>query len=264
MLASTKSGSGLIANVTLKDAFKVIKHPKIRNLLLAGPPGVGKTTFAFQVADLLKQPPYKVQYHAEATPSELFGMYVPEENSFRWESGPLDLAYTQGGILIHDEIVEASGPCKTFLYGALDNGRGGEIAYVGRSFKPDPKMKNIATMNGWPYEGGLPEALLDRFDAVFIITKPGSKQLATLDPDLREVCEDCYDTAPDPMLGPVITFRMLQSLQTLRLMLPLEQAVLSACKGNQRIAGIFLEALAMRTNDDDDGLVDDDEDEDDD
>lgn len=252
----------LIPSVTLVQAFKVVRDSAIRNVLLAGPPGVGKTTFAFQVADLLKRPPYKIQYHAEATPAELFGYYVPDDKSFRWESGPLDLAYTNGGILIHDEIVEASGPCKTFLYGALDNGRGGEITYVGRSFKPDSKMKNIATMNGWPYEGGLPEALLDRFDAVFTVFKPGEKQLSTLDPDLREICEDCYDTAKDPMLGPNITFRMLQSLQTLRRLLPIEQAVLSACKGNTELAGSFLEVLAL-SGQSDDGLTDDeDEDED--
>lgn len=235
----------LIQSASLVDAFKTIKHPKIRNVLVAGPPGVGKTTWAFLVADLLKLPPYKIQYHAEATPSELFGMYVPDDKSFRWESGPLDLAYTNGGILIHDEIIEASGPCKTFLYGALDNGRGGEISYVGRSFKPDPRMKNIATMNGWPYEGGLPDALLDRFDATFIITKPSAKQLETLEPDLREICEDSYDTARDPMIGPAITYRMLASLQVLRGILPLEQAVLSSCHGNQDLAGAFLEALAL-------------------
>lgn len=246
----------LIQNATLAQAFKVISDPEIRNCLVAGPPGVGKTTWGFMVADLLKQPAYKIQYHAESSPAEAIGFYVPDEKKFRWESGPVDLAYANGGVLIHDEIVEASGPMKTFLYGVLDNGRGGEITYVGRTFKPHAKMKNIATMNGWPYEGAIPEALLDRFDATFIITKPGPKQFASLDPDLAEICEDCYDTAKDPMAGPAITFRMLQSFQKLRKLLPLEQAVLSACHGNSVLAGSFLEVMALTDDGDTAGLTD--------
>lgn len=240
-----------------KEMFKVVKHPDIRNILVVGPPGVGKTTWAFLVADLLKLECFKVQYHAEMTPSELFGMYVPVENTFEWMPGPLDMAYTKGGVLVHDEIIEASGPCKTFLYGAFDNGRGGEIDYVGRKFKPIKGGKNIATMNGWPHEGGLSKAFLDRIDATFVMVQPHAKQLETLDPDLREICVDAYDTAKDVMEGPDITFRMLKSFQVLRTILPLEKAVRSAVQGNDTLAKAFLEVLALSGDDDDEGLEDD-------
>lgn len=255
----------LTQSVTLQDVFKVAtsKYPP-RNILLAGPPGVGKTTFCFLLADLLKKQAFKIQHHAEGSPPEAFGYYVPKEKSFEWMSGPLDLAYQTGGILIHDEIIEASGPMKTFLYGALDNGRGGEISYVGRTFKPEPGMMNLCTMNGWPYEGGIPEALLDRMDATFIITQPSPKQLLTLEPDLRELCGLAYANAKDPMLGPALTFRMFAALQKLRTVLPLEQAVLSACHGNMTLAGTFLEVLALSGDGDDDGLEDDEEEDDDD
>ena len=46
----------LIKSATLVDAYKAAKAPGIRNLLLAGPPGVGKTTFSFETARLFKQP----------------------------------------------------------------------------------------------------------------------------------------------------------------------------------------------------------------
>lgn len=243
----------LIQSATLADAYKAVKSGLLRNVLLAGPPGVGKTTFAFMLADLLKKQAYKIQHHAEATPAEVFGMHVPDGNKFRWEPGPLDLAYQTGGILIHDEIVEASGPMKTFLYGALDNGRGGEIDYVGKKFKPKPGMMNLCTMNGWPYEGALPDALLDRMDATFIITMPNPKQLEQLEEDLREICELSYEGAEDPMIGPAITYRMLLSFQVLRKLLPLEMAVMSACRGNAELAQSFLEVLALK----DDGLEDD-------
>ena len=58
-------------------------------------------------------------------------------------------------------------------------------------------------MNGAPWEGGLSDALLDRFDATFLILKPGPRQLALLDADLQELCVDAYAAAAmkDAMLG---------------------------------------------------------------
>ena len=237
----------LIRQATLKDAYRAAREKTVRHILLAGPPGVGKTTFCFEMGKLLKQPAWKYQFHADSTPAEMFGMYVPTESQgFEWLPGPIDLAYSNNGIIILDEVVEASGPCKTALYGALDNGPGGVISYVGRTFIPGKKYKAFATMNGRPTEGGLPDALLDRFDAVFCIFAPGDKQLEALDPDLREMCLDAYAGAKDPMLGPIVTYRMIRSFQKLRRILDLEMAVLSTCHGDEQLTGKFLEALAMR------------------
>lgn len=240
----------LITWSTDEEIAKAIRDCGLKRVLIAGPQGVGKTTFGFDYGAWVKLQAWKVQGHSEASPGEILGMYVPGDKKFEWMDGPMASAYA-GGLLIIDEIVEFSGPCKTLMYGALDGGKGGKISYVGREFVQSDKYMVIATMNGWPLDGGLPGPLLDRFEAVFIKLKPGKKQIATLEPDLQAMCERSYANPADPMEGPPISFRVLQSFQKLRKGMPLPQAALAACNGSQELAHAFLEVLALMSNDDD-------------
>jgi hypothetical protein len=248
----------LIRNTSWPEIRAVLQDPTIQ-VGLFGPPGVGKTFSLFEMADAaVRRTKHhrrravataryvgKVQFHSEMSPAEVMGMHVPDGDAFRWESGPADLAYSQGGLLILDEIDQASGPMKTYLMGLLDRGPGGTISYVGRVFAQDPGYQAVATMNDWPDQGALPEALLDRFDAWFLVTRPSEEQLLVLDADLRDICEDAYETAVDPIKGPDITFRLLVGLQKMRRYLPIEQAVLGACYNNKVLAGSLLEVLAL-------------------
>jgi hypothetical protein len=225
---------------------------------VAGPPGVSKTYMTMMcrinsVNKLLAKVTHKVQSHSELSPAEILGMYVPIDNTFDWMPGPIDICYSQGGLLVIDEIIEASGPVKTFLYGALDRGPGGTISYAGRVFEQQPGYQVVATMNGWPDQGGLPPALLDRFDAWFIVTQPSAEQMALLEPDLRDVCEASYDpeVVEDEMAGPEITFRMLMGLQKLRKIMPLEMAVLAAARGNKVQAQSLYEVLQLKDDEED-------------
>lgn len=225
---------------------------------VAGPPGVAKTHNTMMCRMLstnkaLAKITHKVQSHSELSPAEILGMYVPIDATFDWMPGPIDICYSQGGLLVIDEIIEASGPVKTFLYGALDRGPGGTISYAGRVFEQQPGYQVVATMNGWPDQGGLPPALLDRFDAWFIVTQPSDEQLALLEPDLRDICRDSYDpdVVEDEMAGPDITFRMLMGLQKLRKIMPLEMAVLSSCRGNKILAQSLYEVLQLTDSEED-------------
>lgn len=200
----------------------------------AGAPGVGKTSFTYKIGEDTGRQVYKIQFHSEYSPSEIMGMHVPDpKKGFRWEPGPGDKAYNEGAILLLDELDQASGPCKTYCYALLDPGPGGTIAYVGREFEQHQGYQGFATMNGDPTDGSLPEALLNRFDAWFIITEPSEDLYALLDEDLRELCRKAYSSAKDPMAGPEFTFRQFKALQTLRTTLPLDKALLAACYGRQ-------------------------------
>jgi len=217
----------------------------------AGPPGVGKTTGAALAAYALGQPYVgKIQGHAELSPAEIMGYTLPYEGGYRWEPGPADLAYSKGGTLILDEIHEFSGPCKTYLLGLLDRGAGGTISYVGRTFKQEPGYQVVATMNGSPTSGVLPEALLDRFDAWFYILAPSEEQLMLLEPDLRVLCRVGYESATDPLRGPDITFRMYMGFQRLRKHIPQDVALLGACYNDKQLAHSMSEVLALLSPED--------------
>lgn len=233
-----------LKQATWAEIRKVLRDPTIQ-VGLAGPPGVGKTYALFEIGKKLKKITHKIQAHAELSPAEILGMYVPDGTKFRWEPGPIDVCYSKGGILIVDEIIESSGPVKTFLYGAFDRGPGGTISYVGRTFVQKKGYQPVATMNGYPDQGGLPEALLDRFDAWFLVMEPSEEQYALLEPDLQEICRDSYAGASDPMQGPLVTFRLLLGVQKLRKILPIESAVLAACYSNQTLANSLLEVLEL-------------------
>lgn len=241
----------VVRGATWAEVRQVLANPTIQ-VGLAGPPGIGKTYHCFQVGRQVKRVKgakprriEKLQFHSEYSPAEAMGMYVPAGDKFMWEPGPVDLCYSEGGLLILDEINEASGPMKTYLYGLLDRGPGGTISYVGRTFRQSDGYQVVATMNGYPDQGELPPALLDRFDAWFIMTAPSEEQLQVLDPDLRDICKLAYETADDPMAGPEVTFRLLMGLQKLRTILPIEVALHAACNGNAELAGNLLEVLQI-------------------
>lgn len=225
-----------------------------------GPRGVGKTSFAWELAENLDSPYLgKVQFHDDLSPAEIMGMAFPSKSGYKWEDGPGSLAYANGGILLLDEINAASGPCKTYMYSLLDRGPGGTISYVGRTFEQEDGYLPMATMNGDPNSGELPDAVLDRFDVWFQITRPSDRLLDMLEPDLRAHCLKAYIESEEknPLQGPAFTFRQYMSFQKIRERWPLDKALLAVCRGDQILANSMVETLVILSEEDDDEDEDD-------
>lgn len=242
----------LIERVTWTEVEETILANPDLTFGLNGPPGLGKTSFCFALAEALeKQYVGKIQCQDELSPAEMMGVLAPGEKGSVWVPGPVDLAYKFGGLLVLDEIDKLSGPCKTQAYSLLDKGPGGTISYLGRNFEQAEGYQVLATTNEDPNSGILPDALLDRFDAWFLISEPSDRLMELLDDDLQMLCRRGYRRAADPMIGPAFTFRNYISLQQLRQTMRLDKAVLSICRGNQELARTVFEALTIAGDTDD-------------
>lgn len=88
------------------ELFKIAFEEKLP-LMLKGPTGCGKTRFLTYMAYKMGLPLITVACHEDLTASDLVGRYLLEDNSTRWQDGPLTLAVRYGGICYLDEIVEA-------------------------------------------------------------------------------------------------------------------------------------------------------------
>lgn len=129
------------------------------HLLLEDVPGVGKTTLATGLANVLGLSYQRVQFTNDMLPSDLLGVNVfqPQESKFTFHQGPV---FNQ--FLLADEINRASPKVQSALLEAMEEG---QVSVDGTTYiLPKPFMV-IATQNPTEQLGTfpLPESQLDRF-----------------------------------------------------------------------------------------------------
>jgi MoxR-like ATPase len=129
------------------------------HLLIEDRPGMGKTTLAHALADVLDLNYKRVQFTSDLLPSDLLGVsiYNPEQLSFEFHKGPI---FTQ--LLLADEINRSSAKTQSALLEAMEEH---QVSSEGVTRALDNPFFVIATQNPSSHSGTytLPDSQLDRF-----------------------------------------------------------------------------------------------------
>ncbi len=129
------------------------------HLLLQDLPGMGKTTLASSLAQLLGLSFNRVQFTNDMLPADILGMniYDPAKLDFEFRKGPI---FTQ--LLLADEINRSSPKTQSALLEAMEER---QVTQDGHTYTLPQPFFVIATQNPMQQAGvyPLPESQLDRF-----------------------------------------------------------------------------------------------------
>lgn len=169
--ASQTAASQALIDAAVQEVSRVLlgKETQLRlalccllangHLLIEDLPGMGKTTLAHALAQVLGLSYKRVQFTSDLLPADILGVsiYHREDNSFRFQPGPI---FTQ--VLLADEINRSTPRTQSAL---LEGMAESQVTLEGETRAlPDPFFV-IATQNPLEQSGTypLPESQLDRF-----------------------------------------------------------------------------------------------------
>ncbi len=155
------------------------------HLLVEDVPGVGKTTLARSLAQVVGGGLQRIQFTSDLLPSDVLGVsvYNQQRGEFTFKRGPI---FTP--MLLADEINRASPRTQSALLEAMNEG---QVSVDGQTLPLPHPFFVIATQNPEDFAGTypLPESQLDRFMMRIHIGYPPAQveQRLVLDPSLDRV-----------------------------------------------------------------------------
>ena len=184
------------------------------HLLIEDIPGVGKTTLAHALAQVLGLAWQRVQFTSDLLPADIIGVSIFDRASqqFRFHQGPV---FTQ--LLLADEVNRASPRTQSALLEAMEER---QVSVDASTYRLPEPFFVVATQNPHEQLGTfpLPESQLDRFLMRVTLGYPDAAHERQL---LRD--GDRRDLIPDlaPVLGPQAVMRAQELVRTTHVAGPL-------------------------------------------
>lgn len=177
-LAPPRDPGYIFDREALLTALAFIQSPTGWPMLwLGGPAGVGKTSFARELAAVLGRPFFRINHTRDTEAAALLGLTAPHKGSTRWIDGPLTKAVRMPGAVICLDEPSIAPPGVMALYHSLlePNGMGSLVLESGERVPLGRDSIVVACDNstGWGDDSGrfaavqqMNAAFMDRFGAV--------------------------------------------------------------------------------------------------
>jgi len=172
------------------------------HLLIEDKPGLGKTTLANAMSDVLGLDFSRIQFTSDMLPSDVLGVSIfqPNNSDFKFFKGPI---FTQ--LLLADELNRGTPRTQSALLEAMAEK---QVSVDGHTYQLNPPFFVIATQNPTDEAGTfpLPDSQLDRF-AVSISLGYPSRQAE------RKLYSAQFSESNQQKLDTLINSQELQSMQ---------------------------------------------------
>lgn len=163
--------------------------PHSNRMGLLGPPGTGKSTTAAIVLKQLCGGVQRITMTEGAGIEDLLGMFVLTRGETKWMDGPAARALRNGEALLIDEIDKFSPEVGSLLYALLDDDPQVMLP-TGEHLIAKAGYKVIGTSNA--NISSLPEAIIDRLEAILLAIKPHPAALEELSDAMKGSVELHY------------------------------------------------------------------------